>query len=55
MKLYSNLTCINFINHLRCREEFLKDYMEDLDRNEFVSKLAEAETEAKKKAITAGD
>ena len=29
--------------------------MEDLDRNEYVSKLAKAETEEKKKAITAGD
>ena len=33
----------------------MKDYMEDVDRNEFVSNLAEAESEDEKKAITAGD
>jgi len=37
----------------RCQEEFQKDYMEDLDRNEYTANIAKAETEDEKKAITA--
>jgi len=37
----------------RCQKEFLKDYMEDLDRDAFNDKLAKAEDNAEKKKITA--
>ena len=36
----------------RCQEEFQKDYMEDLDKNEYEESLAKAETEDDKKNIT---
>jgi len=50
-----NGTTINFRALLlkRCQEEFQKDYMEDLDRKEYASNIAKAETEDEKKAITA--
>ena len=36
----------------RCQEEFLKDYMDDLDRKQYVENLDKAETEEEKKNIT---
>jgi len=46
---------VNFRSLLikRCQEEFQKDYMEDLDRKEYVANLSKATTEDEKKAITA--
>ena len=37
----------------RCQAEFIKDYMEDLDRSQYVENLSKAETEEEKKNITA--
>jgi len=36
----------------RCQEEFQKDYMDDLDRQQYVDNLDKAETEEEKKNIT---
>ena len=36
----------------RCQEEFQKDYMEDLDRQQYVENLDKAESEEEKKNIT---
>ena len=36
----------------RCQEEFLKDYMNDLDRQQYVENLGKAESDEEKKNIT---
>lgn len=37
----------------RCQDEFTKDYMEDLDRKQYIENLNKAETDEEKKRITA--
>ena len=39
----------------RCQGEFVKDYMEDLDKNAYDAKLSMAASEEDKKNITQGD
>ena len=39
----------------RCQGEFVKDYMEDLDKNAYDEKLSKAASEEDKKNITQGE
>ena len=39
----------------RCQAEFIKDYMEDLDRTKYVESLAKAENEEEKKNDSSDD
>ena len=48
MSLFLSWQCVS-----RCQAEFIKDYMEDLDRTKYVESLAKAENEEEKKNITA--
>ena len=40
-----------FLFYPRCKEEFKKDYMQDVDMKEYTSNIAEAKSEDEEKAI----